>query len=117
MLPAYPLGVDHSSLRARATALLDAFGLAKRAASQIEWLSGGEAQRIAIARALINDPSVLIADEPTAHLDTVLSGRFLDIVVGLKDQGKTILITSHDPLVCDSHIVDRVVNLRDGKLV
>jgi putative ABC transport system ATP-binding protein len=96
---------------------LDAFGLAKRAASQIEWLSGGEAQRIAIARALINDPSVLIADEPTAHLDTVLSGRFLDIVVGLKDQGKTILITSHDPLVCDSHIVDRVVNLRDGKLV
>jgi putative ABC transport system ATP-binding protein len=117
MLPAYPLGLDHSSLKERATMLLDTFGLAKRAGSQIEWLSGGEAQRIAIARALINNPSVLIADEPTAHLDTALSKTFLDIVVALKNEGKTVLLTSHDPLVCDSEIVDRVVNLRDGKLV
>jgi putative ABC transport system ATP-binding protein len=83
----------------------------------VEWLSGGEQQRVAIARALINDPQVVIADEPTANLDTKLSQEFLGILEGLKAQGKTILLTSHDPLVVESSVVDRVVSLRDGRLV
>ena len=66
---------------------------------KVEWLSGGEAQRVTIARALVNHPSIVIADEPTAHLDTKLSLEFMEIMGGLKKEGKTILIASHDPIV------------------
>jgi putative ABC transport system ATP-binding protein len=83
----------------------------------VEWLSGGEAQRTAIARALINTPAVLIADEPTAHLDTTLSREFMDSMGRLKAQGTTILIASHDPLVRDAPVIDRIVEMRDGRLV
>jgi putative ABC transport system ATP-binding protein len=82
----------------------------------VEWLSGGEAQRVGIARALINNPAVIIADEPTAHLDTKLSGEFMGIVERLKEEGKTVIIASHDPIVFDSLIIDRIVEMRDGRL-
>ena len=80
-------------------------------------LSGGEAQRTAIARALINNPAIIIADEPTAHLDTRLSGEFMEIMRRLKQEGKTILIASHDPIVYESKVIDRIVEMRDGKVV
>lgn len=114
MLPSYPLGKPHASIKKRAHELLTMFGLGSRAAAQVEWLSGGEMQRVAIARALMNKPSVLIADEPTAHLDSKLSREFMDIIARLKDQEKTIIIASHDPLVFDAPIVDRVIAIRDG---
>jgi putative ABC transport system ATP-binding protein len=117
MLPAYPSGESHSSLKQRAINLLDLFDLSKKALSKAEWLSGGEAQRTAIARALINDPSVIIADEPTGNLDSVLSGQFMEIVKRLRDDRKTVLIASHDPLVYESDVVERVVHVRDGKIV
>jgi putative ABC transport system ATP-binding protein len=117
MLPAYPLGLPYRRLRARALGLLERLHLAERAASKAEWLSGGEAQRAAIARALINDPAIVIADEPTANLDTGLARRFLEIVGELKAAGKTCLMTSHDPLVTQAPVVDRVVDIRDGQLV
>ncbi len=117
MLPAYPLGSDWRALHARAEGLLDTLRLGHRHKSRVEWLSGGEQQRVAIARALINDPEVVIADEPTANLDTALSREFLTILENLKQQGKTILLTSHDPLVIESSVVDTVVTLRDGRLV
>ena len=116
MLPAYPLGGPRRDLRRRARTLLDSLDLGQHAQARVEWLSGGQAQRAAIARALVNDPDVILADEPTANLDTELSQRFLDIVRDLKAQGKTLLMTSHDPLVCQAPEVDRVVNLRDGHL-
>lgn len=116
MLPAYPTGTEHAALREEAMRLLHGLQLAEKAASKVEWLSGGEAQRVSIARALINNPSAIIADEPTAHLDTSLSRRFLEIVERFKAEGKTILMTSHDPLVYQSRVVDRVVRLRDGKI-
>lgn len=116
MLPAYPLGEKRTLLKVKALNGLDKLNLASKAGSKVEWLSGGEAQRVAIVRALINDPQIIIADEPTAHLDTKLSYRFMEIVDQFKVQGKTVIITSHDPLVYDSSIVDDVVNLRDGKL-
>jgi putative ABC transport system ATP-binding protein len=116
MLPAYPLGEPHVSLKRRARELLDLFGILPRESSKAEWLSGGEAQRTAIARALINDPRFIIADEPTAHLDTKLSREFMDIVARLKTSQKTVIIASHDPLVCDSPVIDRVVTMRDGKI-
>jgi putative ABC transport system ATP-binding protein len=116
MLPAYPLGEKRVHLKAKALNGLNELNLASKAASKIEWLSGGEAQRVSIVRALINDPSIIIADEPTAHLDTKLSYRFMEIIEKFKAEGKTIIITSHDPLVYDSAMVDQVINLRDGKI-
>ncbi|MDD1616356.1 MAG: ABC transporter related, partial [Methylococcaceae bacterium NSP1-2] len=116
MLPAYPLGEKRSHLKAKALHGLAELDLSTKANSKIEWLSGGEAQRVSIVRALINNPSIIIADEPTAHLDTKLSYRFMEIVEKFKADGKTVIITSHDPLVYDSAMVDCVVNLRDGKI-
>jgi putative ABC transport system ATP-binding protein len=117
MLPAYPLGEPLGGLKKRALKLLDLLNLTSKGAAKVEWLSGGEAQRTAIARALVNDPGVIIADEPTAHLDTGLSREFLDIMGDFKGQGKTILIASHDPMVHESEIVDRVVKMRDGRII
>ena len=117
MLPAYPLGGAWRALQERAESLLDSLKLGHRRAARVEWLSGGEQQRVAIARALINDPKVVIADEPTANLDTALSKEFLDILETLAGQGRTILLTSHDPLVIQSAVVQRVVTLRDGRIV
>src|SRR5512139_1318866 len=116
MLPAYPLGERHGALEKRAMNLLDLLGISQKATSKVEWLSGGEAQRVAIARALMNNPSVIIADEPTAHLDTRLSREFMEILAKLKEQGKTLILASHDPLVYESTVIDRLVNIRDGKL-
>jgi len=117
MLPAYPLGGEWRALQDRAESLLDSLKLGHRRAARVEWLSGGEQQRVAIARALINDPEVVIADEPTANLDTALSREFLSILETLAGQGRTVLLTSHDPLVVESQAVQRVVTLRDGRIV
>jgi putative ABC transport system ATP-binding protein len=116
MLPAYPLGVNRGDLRRRALGLLDQLGIRGRANARADWLSGGEAQRAAIARALVNDPRVIIADEPTAHLDSKLSGEFMAVVGELRSQGKTIVIASHDPLVFESPVIDRSVAMRDGRM-
>ncbi len=116
MLPAFPLGEKHGVVKKRALALLEMFGLSGRALAKVEWLSGGEAQRVAIARALMNNPPVIIADEPTAHLDSKLSSAFMEIIARLKDQGKTAIIASHDPLVFEAKMVDRVISVRDGML-
>ncbi len=116
MLPAYPSGEKHSSLQQRAMDLLGTFKISRKAQSNVEWLSGGEAQRVAISRALINNPSVIIADEPTANLDTKLSEEFMGIMGRLKDEGRMILIASHDPLVYESSLIDRIIDLRDGRI-
>jgi len=117
MLPAYPEGITRSALKKRALDLLDLFDLSNKASSHIEWLSGGEAQRAAIARALINNPAVIIADEPTAHLDTKLSSEFMDAMHKLKKDGRTIVIASHDPIVYDSKHTDEVIAMRDGEVI
>lgn len=116
MLPAYPSGQKHAALKNRAMDLLDTFKILRKAQSKVEWLSGGEAQRVAIARALINNPSIIIADEPTANLDTKLSREFMEIMGRLKSERKTILFASHDPIVYESDLADRVVDLRDGRV-
>ncbi len=116
MLPAYPLGERRAALEARALGLFELLCIADRAREKAELLSGGEMQRVAIARALINTPETVIADEPTAHLDSRLSREFMEIVGRLKREGKTTIIASHDPLVYESEIVDRVISVRDGKI-
>ncbi|HUO63714.1 MAG TPA: ABC transporter ATP-binding protein [Terriglobales bacterium] len=116
MLPAYPLGGSRASLEARAEGLLEQLGLSHRARARAEWLSGGEAQRAAVARALINEPQVIVADEPTAHLDSKASRELMGILAGLRTRGKTIVIASHDPVVYEGAAVDRVIGIRDGRL-
>ena len=116
MLPAYPLGRPYRELVAAARALLSRFDLAALATRRVEWLSGGEAQRTALARALINDPWVLIADEPTANLDSALAREVLTLLGELACQGRTVLISSHDPLVFETVALRRVIRLRDGQI-
>ena len=116
ILPGMPTGRPRRELLASAEALLDQLQLGHRTQARVEWLSGGEQQRVAIARALINDPEIVIADEPTANLDTALSREFMVILEGLSTAGKTVLLSSHDPLVVDSSAVHRVVGMRDGRL-
>jgi putative ABC transport system ATP-binding protein len=114
MLPAYPRAPKHGDLLTSAHALLQRFGLSSKADNPVEWLSGGETQRVAICRALINDPKIIIADEPTANLDSALSQDFMGHMEALRATGKMVLITSHDPLVFDASCVDRVIEMRDG---
>jgi putative ABC transport system ATP-binding protein len=117
MVPAYPTGEARASIRQRALSLFTLLGIGGRAGARVEWLSGGEMQRVAIARALINSPRVLIADEPTAHLDTRLSLDLMGIFAELARAGTTLIITSHDPLVTSSPLVGRSVEMRDGAIV
>lgn len=117
MLPAYPLAPDHEVLLSQARGLFAELGMSARANVAVELLSGGEQQRVAIARALINQPQVLIADEPTANLDSALAEEFLAIVGRCVEQGLSVLMSSHDPLVLASPRVDRVIELRDGRVV
>lgn len=117
MVPASPLGNDWHPLRDRALSLLSRLDVVHRASTRIEFLSGGEQQRVAIARALINDPPVLLADEPTANLDSALTTQFLGILEALTGDGRTILMSSHDPAVTSSAVVQRRIALHDGRIV
>lgn len=117
MIPAYPEGPNYQNLKQRALNLLKRLGIDSKTHQKVEYLSGGEQQRAAIARALINNPACIIADEPTAHLDTDLSMDLVNILADFKKEGKTILIASHDPLIFEASIVDRTISLRDGTVI
>ena len=100
----------------RADALLDAVGLSGRGDAFPDRLSGGEQQRVAVARALANRPELVLADEPTGNLDEVNSDRVLDLLAGLaKDEGRTLLVVTHDPGI--ARRADTVLHLVDGRLV
>ncbi len=116
MMPLYPTDCGISRLRSKAEEMLDALGILKRRDFPVQDLSGGEQQRTAIARALINDPDVVLADEPTAHLDTALSREFMAIMDNLRGKGKTVIISSHDPIVYESLSADVIIEMRDGSV-
>jgi len=115
-LPLLPLGVSPGERRSRADKLLKKFAMDHRSKFPADQISGGELQRVAIARALINSPPIVLADEPTAHLDTKLSYEFMRIMNDLKNEGKTIVLTSHDPLVAEDDAVDQTIEVLDGRL-
>lgn len=96
--PLVPMGVNASERFERAKTLLERLGLGDRLHHSPEELSGGEQQRVAIARALINNPQILIADEPTSNIDADSIERLLEILAELKKEGKTIIVSSHDPI-------------------
>jgi putative ABC transport system ATP-binding protein len=112
--PLIPMGVGAKERFERASALLERLSLGDRLHHSPEELSGGQQQRVAIARALINNPKILIADEPTSNIDEDSIKTLLEILAELKSEGKTIIISSHDP-VFRSH-GDVLFNLDRGKL-
>jgi putative ABC transport system ATP-binding protein len=99
----------------RARALLDRVGIADQADKLPSRLSGGQQQRAAIARALANDPAILVADEPTGNLDSKTGASVVELFQGLASQGKTIVIVTHDDEIAGR--AGRVVRLADGRVV
>lgn len=116
MLPLYPEALGAREMARRVATALAEVELTPLAGRRVGQLSGGEQQRVAIARALVNRPQVLIADEPTAHLDSRLSNELLDRFAALKRAGLTLVVATHDPLVSAHSLIDRTVRLRDGRL-
>src|SRR3954452_15943315 len=100
---------------ARAQALIDRLGLREVAGSLPHQLSGGEQQRFAIARALVNDPAVLLADEPTGNLDVEAGAEVLRLLRAGADEGRAVILVTHEPAAAG--IADRVLTLRDGRLI
>jgi putative ABC transport system ATP-binding protein len=108
-------GVRGEAARSQAAAVLERVGLADRMQFLPRDLSGGQKQRVAIARALAGSPRVLLADEPTANLDTAVGDQILDLFADLaRRESKGLVIVTHDPKV--RRIADRVVGIRDGRL-
>lgn len=101
--------------KTRALSLLNQVGILDHANKKPSLISGGQQQRVAVARALANDPTIVIADEPTGNLDSKTACEILDIFSGLSQQGKTILIVTHDKTVAAR--ADRIVSIADGELI
>lgn len=100
--------------QAQAREALDLVGLKERIAHRPAKLSGGEQQRVAIARSLVNDPTMILADEPTGNLDTETGERILKLLRGFTDNDKIVLVVTHNPEI--ANMADRVVYLRDGEV-
>lgn len=115
-LPLFPMNFSSKTITNKSEHIAKHLQINHRLSFKVDTLSSGEMQRLAFARALINDPHIVIADEPTAHLDTELAKDILEIFNQLKAEGKTLIIASHDPLVESHSMVDKVFCMRDGQL-
>ncbi len=126
LLPRYPVienvalplafvGVGRSERLGRARALLERLGMSARADHRTNELSGGELQRAAIARALVGDPAILLADEPTGNLDSANGAALIALLEQLHAQGQTVLLVTHDAAIA-AH-AERTVRMRDGRVV
>lgn len=116
LLPLYPLDITIAKMKERALPILKRLKIEGKMQLKVKKLSGGEQQRVAIARALINKPQIIIADEPTAHLDRKLARKFIETLAALSKEGKTIIIATHDPFVHDNQLVTKNIVMADGKI-
>jgi putative ABC transport system ATP-binding protein len=114
-LPLAYAGLPRSHRRRRAREALEEVGLADRLDHLPSELSGGQQQRVAIARALVTNPALILADEPTGNLDTASTAEIMSIFEGLRDEGRTIVLITHEPEVAQH--ADRVIHLSDGAIV
>lgn len=116
MIPAYIAGTSRKAAKVRATELLQFMGLTDRANHKPSQLSGGEKQRIAVARALVNSPAVILADEPSGSLDTKNKEELHQLFFDLRDKfGQTFVIVTHDEQLAT--LTDRTIHMKDGLLV
>ena len=116
-LPLILAGVPRQKRREKVRELLKAVGLEKRSRHRPKQLSGGEQQRIAVARAMVNDPQVILADEPTGNLDTVNSQQVMDLILAMTEaRNSTLCVITHNESLA-KEVTDRVIVLQDGKLV
>lgn len=114
-LPLLVTGVKPGEARAKAEEMLRLVGLDKRTKFKPSELSGGEQQRVTIARSLVNEPAIIWADEPTGNLDAETSHQIMDLLTSLnKEKGQTFIVVSHDSNVGDR--ADRVLKMRDGNI-
>jgi len=115
-LPMAIAGASRKERKERAAKLLELAGLGDRMDHKPSELSGGEQQRVAVARALVNDPSVLLCDEVTGNLDSKTGDAIMQLLRALnQEQGKTFVLITHDPVV--AQVTDRLVQLYDGTIV
>jgi putative ABC transport system ATP-binding protein len=114
-MPLYYQGVKRNIRMEKAMYYLEKVGLADWAEHLPSELSGGQKQRVAIARALASDPKVLLADEPTGALDSKTSYEVMELIQGINDEGKTILVVTHEDDI--AHMCKRIVNLKDGVII
>ncbi len=114
-LPLFYQGVGRKERDEKALHYLEKVGLAEWADHLPNQLSGGQKQRVAIARALASDPKVLLADEPTGALDTKTSYEVMELIQGINDEGRTILVVTHEPDI--AQMTKRIVNLKDGRII
>jgi len=114
-LPLAYAGVNRTERRRAAMAALDEVGLADRVGHVSSELSGGQQQRVAIARALVTNPALILADEPTGNLDTVSGDEVLGIFARLSDEGRTVILITHEDEVA-TH-ARRVIRIRDGQII
>jgi len=116
MLPMVFQGKSAAEMKKRAEFLLDSLGLKERESHRPAELSGGEQQRIAIARALANNPDIIVADEPTGNLDSATGQKIMEILVNLhQKEGKTIIVVTHDPAI--ANYSSQIVNIKDGQIM
>jgi len=115
MLAAEYASVPRPERRMRSLQILEQVGLADRVDQRASELSGGEQQRVAVARALVKRPQLVLADEPTGNLDSVTAEEIMGLVKGLRTDGQTVVMVTHDPKMAG--YADRIVFLKDGRVV
>lgn len=114
-LPLVYAGINEEERMVRAARALESVGLGNRLDHKPNEMSGGQRQRVAIARALVNNPAIIMADEPTGNLDTKSSYEIMGIFKAMNDEGKTIVMVTHEPDIAQQ--TKRILVMRDGKLV
>jgi putative ABC transport system ATP-binding protein len=115
-VPLIPLGMKQKEIDSRVNRAMQLANITHKKDSPAKELSGGEKQRCAIARALVNNPKIILCDEPTANLDKANALAFVDVIKNLKKEGYTILIATHDTLFDSCKEVDRMLHIVDGEI-
>ncbi len=113
-IPLIPLGFSQKDIDEKVVEALKSANIFHKKDELVFNLSGGEKQRCAIARAIVNNPEIILCDEPTANLDLNNSIKFVEILKDLKKLNKTIIVASHDPIFDNLDFVDKIINIKNG---